>query len=63
MNHDINKFLQQPRVKQFLRDRCVPNMAKQIIISSDFSIAAKEAVLDCPDIKRLIEILEFGYVR
>lgn len=54
-NLNLNLFLQQPRVKQLLRDGWVPYRVKQLILRSDVPIEAKEALIANPYQDTLID--------
>lgn len=42
----LHDYLNQPRVRQFLRDEWVPTQLRQIIMSPDVPVAVKDALID-----------------
>lgn len=42
----LHDYLNQPRVRQFLRDGWVPTQLRQIIMSPDVPVAVKDALID-----------------
>jgi hypothetical protein len=62
-NKNLNDFIEQPRVKQFLRDKWVDNQVKQIVLSPNVSVEIKEALIKNPFQDKLIDDISYGRVR
>ena len=62
-NLNLNLFLEQPRVKQFLRDISVPGQVKKLILSPDVPMDIKEALIQNPYQDSLINDFFCGRIR